>query len=248
MARSRRVPPPPVIREQPVVERVPMPDDEVVLAPKRKRNRGGSTVDVTEVGFTGVAKDTESKVRRRLMEAATAFERERFGDAQRMCQSIEKLAPGAPEVAELLGLSYYRQGKWREAIRELERFEALTGTVEQHPVLADCFRARGDYARVAALWIELGEGSPSAELVEEGRIVSAGALADQGKVKDAIRMLETAPKAPKKLKIHHLRRWYALADLYERGGDLKRAKRLFTEIEAQSPGFGDVAQRIRMLR
>ena len=144
-------------------------------------------------------------------------------------------------MAELLGLSYYRQGKWREAIRELERFEELTGTVEQHPVLADCFRARGDYARVAALWIELGEGSPSAELVEEG------ALADQGKVKDAIRMLETAPKAPKKLKIHHLRRWYALADLYERGGDLKRAKRLFTEIEAQSPGFGDVAQPVRVV-
>lgn len=215
---------------------------------KRKRNRGGATVDVTEVVFTGVAKDTESKVRRRLIEAATAFERERFGDAQRMLQSIEKLAPGAPEVAELLGLSFYRQSKWREAIRELERFELLTGTVEQHPVLADCYRARKEWPKVDELWQELGAESPSAELVEEGRIVTAGALADQGKLKAAIRLLETAPKAPKKPKPHHLRRWYALADFYERAGDLKRAKRLFGEIDQLQPGIADVSQRVRNLR
>lgn len=250
MARNRRIPPPPVIREKPVVERIKDDPDgrpEDWQPQKRKRNRGGSTVDVSDVSFTGVAKETETKVRRRLMEAANAFERDRFGDAQRMLLSIEKLAPGAPEVAELLGLSYYRQGKWREAIRELERFEELTGSVEQYPVLADCYRAKREWSRVDELWNELGAASPSPELVEEGRIVAAGSLADQGKLKDAIRLLEKAPKAPRKPKIHHLRRWYALADLYERAGDIKRAKRLFTDIEAFERGFGDVAQRIRML-
>lgn len=242
--RGKRIPPPPVIRDTPVVERVH--DDE--QPQKRKRKRGGSTVDVTEVQFTGVAKDTESKVRRRLVEAATAFERERFGDAQRMLQSIEKLAPGASEVAELLGLSFYRQGKWREAIRELERFELLTNSVEQHPVLADCYRAKKEWAKVDELWRELGAESPSAELVEEGRIVASGALADQGKLKDALQLLEAGPKAPKKPKPHHLRRWYAMADLLERAGDLKSAKRLFQDIERFEPGLGDVSQRIGNLR
>jgi tetratricopeptide (TPR) repeat protein len=115
-------------------------------------------------------------------------------------------------------------------------------------VLADCYRARREYSKVEELWRALGEASPTAELVEEGRIVYAGALADQGKLREAIRALEAAPKAPRKPKLHHLRRWYALADLYERGGDLKRAKRLFSEIDGLEPGFGDVRLRMSQLR
>lgn len=214
----------------------------------RKRRRGGSTIDVSEVVFPDVANDTASKLRRRLVEAASAFEAERFADAYKLLSSIDKLGPGVPEVHELMGLSLYRQGRWAQAARVLEGFADATGSVEQHPVLADCHRALRHWAQVETLWGELGEASPSPELVEEGRIVYAGALADQGKTVDAIRLLETAPKAPKKPKEHHLRRWYALADLYERGGESQRARRLFIEIDKLQPEYGDVPQRIRQLR
>ena len=245
--RRRRVPPPPVVRDPLEIARV----EESETAPSgggRKRRRGGSTIDVSDITFPGVASDTQSKLRRRLIEAATAFEAERFADAQRLLVSINKLGPGVPEVQELLGLSLYRQGRWSQAAKELQIFADMTDSVEQHPVLADCHRALRHWDVVESLWADLGAASPGAELVEEGRIVYAGSLADQGKARDAIRLLETAPKAPNKPKEHHLRRWYALADLYERNGEQSRARRLFIEIDKLSPNYGDAAQRARQLR
>ncbi len=244
MAGKKRVPPPPVRREKPVVVRVDNDDEK---RPRRSRS-SADTIDVGGVQFVGVASDTDTKLRRRLAEAAVAFERERYGDAQKLLNSIDRLAPGTPEVLELRGLAAYRLEKWKPAIKDLESFSASTDSVEQHPVIADCYRALRRWDKVEELWFELGDASPSAELIEEGRIVYAGALADQGKATEGIRLLEKAPKAPKKPKPHHLRRWYALADLYERVGDLPRARRLFAEVSQLDPTFGDAHQRARNLR
>lgn len=192
--------------------------------------------------------DTKAKLQRRLIEAAGAFEAERYAEAHKLLSSIESLAPGVPEVLELRGLASYRLGKWKQATNDLTAFETATDSVEQHHVLADCARALGRWREVERYWNELGAASPGAELVEEGRIVYAGALADQGKLRDGIRVLEKAPRAPKKPKLHHLRRWYALADLYERAGDLPKARRLFAEINTLDPTFGDAGERARNLR
>ena len=73
-------------------------------------------------------------------------------------------------------------GQWNAAIKELEAFRSLTGSTEQHPVLADCYRAQKRWARVDELWEELRAASPSADLVAEGRIVVAGSLADRGRL------------------------------------------------------------------
>ncbi len=243
---KKRVPPPPVVREQVVVERVE--DEDQKSSGGGKRRRRGSTIDVSSVEFKGVANDTAKKLERRLIEAASAFEAERFGDAHKLLSSIESLAPGVPEVLELRGLSSYRLGKWKQAINDLTAFETSTGSVEQHHVLCDCARAMGHWNEVERYWRELGDASPNAELVEEGRIVYAGALADQGKLREGIRILEKAPRAPKKPKVQHLRRWYALADLYERAGELPKARRLFIEVNTLEPAFGDAGERARSLR
>jgi tetratricopeptide (TPR) repeat protein len=200
-------------------------------------------VVVDEIGFPGVAPATATKLRNRLVEAARAFEAERFTEAAGLLASIEKLAPGVPEVHELAGLTQYRLGHWIRALKELERFAELTGSVEQNPVMADCCRALRRWKRAEELWHELGEASPAPELIEEGRIVQAGSLADQGKLDGAIRFMERAPKVKGKPGVHHLRRWYMLADLYERVGDNARARRLFREIVEADPSFGDAAER-----
>ncbi|MEM8925134.1 MAG: tetratricopeptide repeat protein [Actinomycetota bacterium] len=197
--------------------------------------------------FDGVAPATGQKLQRRLAEAAVAFEAERFADAERLLASIERLAPGVAEVIELRGLTYYRLGNWGRAIGQFEAFHDLTGSVEQHPVWADCCRALRRWTKAEELWRELGDASPSAELVEEGRIVQAGSLADRGRISDAIRLLENAPKVPKRPSLHHLRRWYMLGDLYERSGDLARARRVFADVVAAEPGFGDAAERAAAL-
>jgi tetratricopeptide (TPR) repeat protein len=220
-------------------------DDSTSNRPARRSSR--RDIDVSDVEFGGVPAATAQKLRRRLAEAAVAFEAERFGDAERLLASIDRLAPSIAEVHELRGLTLYRMGRWAKAIGELEKFVALTGSVEQHPVWADCCRALGRWRQAEELWLELGETSPSPELIEEGRIVHAGGLADRGRLTDAIRLLEKAPKPNRAPSIHHLRRWYVLADLYERTGDVVRARRLFGELLAAEPEFADVAERLAAL-
>jgi len=158
-----------------------------------------------------------------------------------------KEAPELPEARELLGLSFYRMGKWRDAIEHLEAFRELAGSTEQHPVLADCHRAMGHWTDVEELWIELGEVSPSTALIIEGRIVLAGSKADQGDLPGAIAILEDGWRLPKKPRPHHLRRAYALADLYERVGRSPRARQLFVWIANHDPELADVTARVRSL-
>ena len=188
------------------------------------------------------------RAEQRLIDATQAFDEERPADALRL---LRPLAPRAAEVAavrELAGLAFYRLGRWKEAAGHLEAFVRLTGSVERHPVLADCYRALGRYRRCAELWEELGRASPSAAVVTEGRIVAAGALADQGELRRAIALLERGPIRPRRAPAeHHLRLWYALADLYERVGDTPAARELFGRIAAVDPGMVDVAERLAAL-
>lgn len=200
-------------------------------------------VDVAHVAFDGVPDETAAKLQRRLGEAAGAFQAERFADAERLLASIERLAPGQAEVHELRGLTHYRLGRWNRALADLEAFAAMTGSTEQNPVMADCYRALGRWQDAEEAWRELRDASPAADVVEEGRIVQAGGLADRGRMAEAIRLLERAPAPGGEPQVHHLRRWYTLADLYERAGEVSRARRIFTEIASAQPDFGDAAER-----
>lgn len=189
--------------------------------------------------------DQRKKFERRLADASGAFGRERFIDAARMLKPLAEEAPGATSVRELYGLALYRQGKWKAAARQLEAFRELSGSTEQHPVLADSYRALEKWDNVERLWDELKAASPSAELMVEGRIVTAGARADQGDIAGGIELLEQAWKLPKRPREHHLRRGYALADLYERAGEMVRARELFAWIARHDSDFADVSSRAR---
>lgn len=184
----------------------------------------------------------------RLGEAATAFAGDRFGEARQILSPIVREVPDLPEGRELYGLTLYRLGRWKEAARELDAFVELSGgSTEQHPVLADCRRALQQYGEVDRLWEELRESSPNGALVAEGRIVAAGSLADRGDLAGAVRLLGKGFRFPKEPREHHLRRAYALADLYERSGDIPQARALFGQLQRADPGFLDVADRVANL-
>jgi tetratricopeptide (TPR) repeat protein len=194
---------------------------------------------------SGVEPALAPRVERRLAQAADAFERDHLPDALRILKPLAKQAPGVAAVRELTGLALYGTGQWAAAAKELEAFRKLAGSVEQHPVLADCYRALKRYDAVAELWDELREASPGAALVTEGRIVAAGARADQGDVRGAIRLLERGPVRPSRgAALHHVRLWYALADLYERAGDAPKARELFARVVAAEPGLADATERL----
>ena len=108
-------------------------------------------------------------------------------------------------------------------------------------MLADCYRALHRWTAVAELWDELREASPDPAVVADGRIVMAGALADQGKLTRRSRCSsESGDAARARPQLHHLKQWYALADLYDRAGDVPRARTLFTRVRQADPTFADV--------
>ena len=75
----------------------------------------------------------------------------------------------------------------------------------------------------------------------------AGAKADQGDLTSAIRILEQNWRPPKRPQGHHLRRAYALADLYDRAGRAPRARELFSWVAGHAPDLADVQARVKAL-
>jgi tetratricopeptide (TPR) repeat protein len=191
--------------------------------------------------------------RERLVERAEsafgAFERGRFQDALRGIKPVADEAPAVADVRELAGLAAYRCGKWREAARHLKAFGELGDSTEHLPILMDCQRALHKPKKVAELWAELRQRSPEPDVLAEGRIVAAASLADGGDLNAAIAMLATAgaSKALRNPSERHLRQWYLLADLYERAGDVPRAREYFERVLRADPGAYDVADRLRGL-
>ena len=217
-------------------------------APRSRRAKVRLEVpELDPAGVRGMPSSERQRLAQRLREAGEDFLAERFGDALVTLRPLASRYGAVAEVQELYGLTLYRLGRWTAASHRLEQYEKLTGAVDQLPVLADCYRALGRLNDVHDVWDRLRNADPDAQTITEGRIVAAGALADEGRPRDAIRLLEAGPLRPKRPQEHHLRLWYALADLYDRMGDLQKARRGFTRIDTVEPGFVDVQDRLAAL-
>jgi tetratricopeptide (TPR) repeat protein len=211
-------------------------------AAKARRRRRASSADVDDE-IRRLAGRNADRALRRLMDAADAFAHGREREALRMLRPLRDQLPESPTVRELVGLCQYRLGNYRAASKELEAYANLSNSVDQNPVLMDCYRAQRRWQKVASAWEELAATSPSAELVAEGRIVYAGALADQGRLDEALAVLRKRAEPVRDAKEHHLRLWYALADLEERAGNIPRARELFDRVRHADPQYVDVAER-----
>jgi tetratricopeptide (TPR) repeat protein len=215
--------------------------------PARRRKSSDLAPDVAEELSKAAPAARAAKYRERLTTAADALDRGRYDDARRMVQPVLRDLPEMAFGHEIAGLAFYRTGQWRKAAAELEVARQLDRSLNHHAVLADCYRALKRYDLVDELWLELREGSPEPALMAEGRIVAAGALADQGNLKGALKLMERGADVPKKVRDHHLRQWYVLGDLHDRSGDIIKARRLFGMIYEVDPQFADVADRLRGL-
>jgi tetratricopeptide (TPR) repeat protein len=213
------------------------------VAASRRRRR---TTEAAEE-LARLAGRNATSAQNQLARAADAFAAGRERDAARILRPLRDAYPDAAAVRELLGLVHYRLGQYPAATKELTAFVDLTGSVEQHPVLMDCWRAQRRYDRAEELWEELARSSPSGALVTEGRIVLAGSLADAGRLRDAITTLSRRADDVRRVQPHHLRLWYALGDLYERAGEIPRAREMFLRVRKQDASFADVAERLAAL-
>ena len=185
----------------------------------------------------------------RLGQATEAYAKDRYQEARSILRPLAHELPAVASVRELYGLVLYRMGSWKAALKELQEAATLGGSVDQHPVIADCYRALGRHRKVEQTWDELRRGGASAEVMAEGRLVRAGDLADQGKLPEAIELLETAAgRELRRPRLDHLRQWYALGDLYERSGDIPRARSYFLRVAGHDPEYADIEHRLRSLK
>jgi tetratricopeptide (TPR) repeat protein len=176
-----------------------------------------------------------------------AFESERWRDASSILGPAARQVPSSGFIQEILGLSLYRQQRWLLAAQHLESSRRTLGTLANHAVLADCYRALRRWNLVDALWEELRLAAPDPDTVAEGRIVAASSLADRGNLPAAIALLEGAPTAPKRVSERHLRTWYVLGDLHDRAGNPVSARKFFARVVAHDSRFADARERLAML-
>jgi tetratricopeptide (TPR) repeat protein len=196
----------------------------------------------------GVGARQSKSTSERLQKAIDAFERERYAEASRLLVALSRQLPGMALVHELAGLCAYRQSKWRTVINELETVRVLDVTrTSVLPVLADAYRAVRRWAKVNDLWQELKGLSPHPAVLAEGRIVAAGALADQGKMAEAIELFKSVLAVPKRVQEYHLREWYVVADLNDRVGNVADARRMFDRVAKYDRAFADVEDRLAQL-
>jgi pentatricopeptide repeat protein len=177
-------------------------------------------------------------------EAAAAFAAEDYDAAIRLAEQSKHMALRAVAPRELLGLALYRAGRWQDAIRELSTYRRLSGSLDQNPVMADCYRALGKPEKALELCEQMQEDKrlPPAVLYE-GEIVAAGALSDLGRLEEALQRLERLELDPPNAEEHHLRAWYVLADLLERRGRFTQARTWFEAVAAADPELTDAQDR-----
>ena len=98
-----------------------------------------------------------AEARRTTRASATrAFERERFTEARKLLKPLAERAPGSAPRARAVRPDAVPAGPLAaRSDASCEAFRTLTGSTEQLPVLADCYRALRRYDEVEELWKEL---------------------------------------------------------------------------------------------
>jgi len=218
------------------------------VKPKVKYALPGDVAADVRKAFIGSAYMREKMVIT-LTKAAEAYDRKRYEEALRLGRTVCDAVPGVAPVRELTGLAAYRAERWAMAKIHLRAHFTITGDPEHLPLVMDCDRANHRYRAVEKTFEELEDNEPTSEVLAEGRIVMAAALADQLKYTEAIELL-TKAGATKQLRnpsYRHVRLWYTLADIFDRAGDVVSARELFARVVIAEPDAYDAQARLNEL-
>lgn len=180
-------------------------------------------------------------------DAAASYMEGDYAEAIRLGEQAKHIALRSANARELLGLAYYRTGKWSEAAKELTTFRRISGSTEQNPVIADAYRAMGKPDKALEIVREMDRKALDDAVYYEGAIVGAGALADMERLDDAITLLKRLDLRPKVAAEHHLRAWYALGDLLEKKGRFTQAREWFEAVASADADMTDAPARAKKL-
>jgi len=172
------------------------------------------------------------------------------GDAQGAAKEAERakaLAPRSAAVREILGLAFYAQERWRDAVRELQAYRRMSGRVDENHVIADSHRALGNPERAVQDAEQVLEGDVPDEVKAEAAVVGASALTDMGRLDEALGFLRRFSAKAGQGRPFDLRVWYVSGDVLERLGRREDAAREFLKVLRYDPNAFDAAERLAAL-
>lgn len=200
-----------------------------------------------EVRRTTRAEDQE-QVLSRLGRAIELLERGDAGAAASEAEKAKRQASRSAAVREVLGLAYYGQGRWQEAVTELKAYRRISGRSDQNHLIADALRGLGKPQEAVPLAEEsLRDRKVPPEAKAESVIIAAAALADQGRVTEALAFLRRAATKDDVSEPWTLRLWYVRGDILEKAGRRDEAAAEFRRIVRHDAGAFDAAERLAAL-
>jgi len=115
-------------------------------------------------------------------------------------RKVKQAAPRSTSIREVLGLIAFDRGDWHEAAAELLALRRLTGKRRYDPVIAECYRREGRASRALEFLADLPRSSVGRATWVRAQTVKARALADNGRPRVGVSVLESLriaePKGP----------------------------------------------------
>lgn len=178
---------------------------------------------------------------RLLSDAAHSYAAGKYPQALPKLLEAKKLSSRTATIRELLGLTLYHTGQWDRALQELRTFRRLSGETTHMAEEMDCLRALGRPADVEKTWRLLGELGADAAAKSEARVVYAAHLLDEGRAKDAWRVVgpKRIDKEPAEAAA---REWFVAARAAAELGDTDTAAQLVAGITRYDPEYPGLAE------
>jgi predicted Zn-dependent protease len=186
-------------------------------------------------------KERRQAVLQYLEAAAEAFADAKYGKAAQRAEQAKKASSSNATIREILGLSYYRLGRWKDALKELRGFRRIAGETTHMPVEMDCLRALERSHDVEKVWAQLHDLGGRRDTMREGRVVYGSYLLDAGRLDEAWKVINPK-KIHKEADESSLRQWYVAARVAARLGDNSSARQLVSAITTADPGFPGLDQ------
>jgi tetratricopeptide (TPR) repeat protein len=157
------------------------------------------------------------------------------------------IASRSGAIREVLGIALYRTERYREALRELQAYRRVTGRADQNHLIADSYRALGEPDKAIEPAMEALRAEISEEARAEATIVGGAALADLGRLTEALGVLRSFPSDARLARSFDLRLWYITGDVLERAGRPGEAAEEFRRVVRHDPDAFDAAERLARL-
>jgi predicted Zn-dependent protease len=207
---------------------------------KRRRDLKGAAVNLPNWVVEGMVRvtprDRVAPALEALGAASEALADGRYQAAVKHGNRAKALSPQDSTTRETIGIAAYRMGDWKTALAELRAYRRMQGDTTHLPIEMDVLRAQNRPSDVTAAWAELKKRGAHGLVMNEGTIVYASFLLDEGDVEEAWTIIDPGPVKADPNE-GHLRRYYVAARVAAARGDRATARRLSDAIVTNDPSF-----------